>query len=152
MEKYFNYSIHLKNEGTNRETIVLKQISESNTINNILEFPKSDIDMVIETLFKSKKDIFDEEIDLPNEQEINPMILDTFVELFFSGIRNFKVLPSMQTNPVQRHRSRADHHPRAARHRHRHPPGRDDLCRGRKRIGQDHVDLDHVRHPVADRG
>ena len=86
MEKYFNYSIHLKNEGTSRETIVLKQISESNTIHNILEFPKSDIDMVIETLFKSKKDIFDEEIDLPNEQEINPMILDTLVELFFSGI------------------------------------------------------------------
>ncbi len=86
MEKYFNYSIHRKNESANRETIVLKQISENNIVHNILEFPKSDIDMVIETLFKSKKDIFDEEIDLPNAQEINPMILDTLVELFFSGI------------------------------------------------------------------
>jgi hypothetical protein len=77
MEKYFNYSIHLKNERGNQETIILKQISENNTVHNILEFPKADIDIVIETLFKSKKDLFDDEIDLPNEQEINPLILDT---------------------------------------------------------------------------
>jgi hypothetical protein len=86
MEKYFNYSIHLKNDRPNHETIILKQVSQNNTVHNVLEFPKSDIDLVIETLFKSKKDLFDDEIELPTEQEINPVILDTLVELFFSGI------------------------------------------------------------------
>jgi hypothetical protein len=86
MERNFNYSIHLNNERDNQETIILKQVSKNNTIYNILEFPKDDIDTIIETLFKSKKDIFDEEVDIPNAHEINPLILDTLVELFFSGI------------------------------------------------------------------
>ncbi|MBP6557054.1 MAG: hypothetical protein KAX93_02350 [Flavobacterium sp.] len=86
MERNFNYSIHLKNERANQETIILKQVSKNNTIYNIFEFPKDDVDVLIETLFKSKNDIFDEEVDVPNNQEINPLILDTLVELFFSGI------------------------------------------------------------------
>ena len=87
MSNVYNYSIDLKNEKKAAKTIVLKQISQSNSEINILEFPTNDIDVIIDTLHKSKKSI----IGLNGRSDsysddINPIILDTLVELFFSGI------------------------------------------------------------------
>jgi len=94
MSNVYNYSIDLKNEKNTAKTIVLKQISQSNSEINILEFPTNDIDVIIETLHKSKRNI----VGLnghsgSHNDEINPIILDTLVELFFSGI----TIPDLST-------------------------------------------------------
>lgn len=87
MSNGYNYSIVFKKEKKTPKTVVFKLSSENNKEINTIEFPVSDIDTVIDTLYKSKKEL----INLTGHpdfytEDINPIILDTLVELFFSGI------------------------------------------------------------------
>jgi hypothetical protein len=86
MSNVYNYSIDLKNEKKTAKTIVLKQVSQNNSEINTLEFPSNDIDVIINALHQSKISIVGLNTNVNNKQEINPIILDTLVELFFSGI------------------------------------------------------------------
>ncbi|WP_284652059.1 hypothetical protein [Flavobacterium terrisoli] len=88
MSNVYNYSIDLKNEKKAAKTIVLKQVSQNNTQINVFEFPTNDIDVIIDTLHKSKKSLagLNGYAAYVDNDEINPIILDTLVELFFSGI------------------------------------------------------------------
>lgn len=87
MSNVFNYSIDLKTEKKVTKTIVLKQVSPDTNEVTTFEFPSDDIDTIIEALHKSKMSLIglNGNSNLHNE-EINPIILDTLVELFFSGI------------------------------------------------------------------
>jgi len=87
MSNGYSYSIDLKKEKKAPKTIVLKQFSDNSEESNTLQFPVSDIDTIIDILYKSKKEL----INLNGHpdfytEDINPVILDTLVELFFSGI------------------------------------------------------------------
>ena len=87
MSNGYNYIIDLKKERKTPKTIVLQQISQDSGEISTLEFPSNDIDSIIETLYKSKKSLM--ELNGTNSffnEDINPIILDTLVELFFSGI------------------------------------------------------------------
>lgn len=87
MSNGHHYIIDLKNEKKGLKTMVLKQVSQDNEIISILEFPGNDIDTIIDTLYKTKKSLID--LNGTNgfySDDINPIILDTLVELFFSGI------------------------------------------------------------------
>ena len=87
MSNVYNYSIDLKNTKKTDKTVVLKQVSQNNHEVNIFEFPSHDIDAIIDALYKSKKSLINHNGDYSNaNEEINPIILDTLVELFFSGI------------------------------------------------------------------
>lgn len=85
MSNVYSYSIDLKNEKKVPQTIVLKQVSLKNNEVRIFEFPSNDLDVVIDALYKSKRNLIGQYGD-PFNDEINPIILDTLVELFFSGI------------------------------------------------------------------
>nr|WP_294777924.1 hypothetical protein [uncultured Flavobacterium sp.] len=99
MSNTYNYSIDLKNVKKTTQTVVLKQVSHNNHEVNIFEFPTNDIDAIIDALYKSKKSLNNHDVFLPNhEEEINPIILDTLVELFFSGI-SIKDLSSQYNLP-----------------------------------------------------
>lgn len=82
-----HYTIDFKKDKKSLKTIVLKQSFEENEAVNSLEFPVTDIDTIIDILYKSKKELIIQagHPDLYTE-DINPVILDTLVELFFSGI------------------------------------------------------------------
>lgn len=87
MSKLYNYSIDLKNTKKTDKTVVLKQVSQNNHEVNIFEFPSNDIDAIIDALYKSKKSlIIQNDYHVSANEDINPIILDTLVELFFSGI------------------------------------------------------------------
>jgi hypothetical protein len=86
MNNVYNYSIDLKNEKKIAKTIVLKQVSQNNHEINTLEFPTNDIDAIIDALHQSKKSIVGLNGYANENENINPIILDTLVELFFSGI------------------------------------------------------------------
>ena len=87
MSNVYNYSIDLKNEKKASKTVVLKQVSQNNTQINIFEFPSKDLDIIIDALHKSKKSLVGfNGYTYSDNDEINPIILDTLVELFFSGI------------------------------------------------------------------
>jgi hypothetical protein len=87
MSNVYNYSIDLKSTKKTPQTVVLKQLSQNNHEVNIFEFPTNDIDAIIDALYKSKKNLNNHDALFYNpEEEINPIILDTLVELFFSGI------------------------------------------------------------------
>lgn len=87
MSNVYNYTIDLKNEKKTAKMVVLKQVSQNNREINIFEFPSNDIDIVIDALYKSKQNLVSQNGYEPNyNEEINPVILDTLVELFFSGI------------------------------------------------------------------
>lgn len=87
MSNVYKYSIDLKNEKKAAKTVVLKQVSQNNTQINSFEFPSNDIDVIIDALYKSKKSLTGVNGYVYNDnEEINPIILDTLVELFFSGI------------------------------------------------------------------
>lgn len=88
MSNVYSYSIDLKNEKKADRNVVLKQVSQNNTQINSFEFPSNDIDLIIEALYKSKKSLtgINGNHYHSNDEEINPIILDTLVELFFSGI------------------------------------------------------------------
>jgi hypothetical protein len=87
MSNGYNYSVDLKNTTKTDKTVVLKQVSQDKHEVNFFEFPSNDIDVIIETLFKSKRSLMNLEGFNPKPtEEINPIILDTLVELFFSGI------------------------------------------------------------------
>ncbi|MBF6640903.1 hypothetical protein IVB69_05385 [Flavobacterium sp. J49] len=87
MSNVYNYTIDLKNEKKTTNTVVLKQVSLNNLEINKFEFPSNDIDVIIDALHKSKRNLVGQYGYQPNHnEEINPVILDTLVELFFSGI------------------------------------------------------------------
>ncbi|MDI9258492.1 MULTISPECIES: hypothetical protein [Flavobacterium] len=101
MSNGFNYTIDLKKEKKTLKTIVLKQVSEESSEINTFEFPSNDIDTIIDTLYKTRKSLFNQNgtSELYND-EINPIILDTLVELFFSGI-SIPDLSSQYNLPIQ---------------------------------------------------
>jgi hypothetical protein len=86
MSNVYNYSIDLKNEKKMPKTVVLKQLSQNSNEINTLEFPSNDIDAIIEALHLSKRNIIGLNGYNNDKENINPIILDTLVELFFSGI------------------------------------------------------------------
>ncbi len=86
MSNVYNYSIDLKNEKKAAKTIVLKQLSQNSSEINTLEFPSNDIDVIIDALHQSKRSIIGLNGHANENDNINPIILDTLVELFFSGI------------------------------------------------------------------
>jgi hypothetical protein len=86
MSNVYNYSIDLKNEKKMPKTVVLKQLSQNSNKINTLEFPSNDIDAIIEALHLSKRNIIGLNGYSNDKENINPIILDTLVELFFSGI------------------------------------------------------------------
>ena len=87
MSNGYNYSVDLKNTTKTAKTVVLKQVSQDNHEVAIFEFPSNDIDSIIEALYTSKKSLNEQNAYyLSPYEEINPIILDTLVELFFSGI------------------------------------------------------------------
>ncbi|MEK8179871.1 hypothetical protein WMW71_05915 [Flavobacterium buctense] len=86
MSNVYNYSIDLKNEKKTPKTVVLKQLSQNSNEINTLEFPSNDIDAIIEALHQSKRNIIGVNGQIHDNENINPIILDTLVELFFSGI------------------------------------------------------------------
>lgn len=86
MSNFYYYSIDLRNEKNAEKTIVLKQISQQTSEINLLEFPSDDIDNIIDELKKTKNNIVDFDKSVNINESINPVILDTLVELFFSGI------------------------------------------------------------------
>ncbi|MFN3754884.1 hypothetical protein [Flavobacterium sp.] len=87
MSSIYNYSIDLKNEKKTAKIVVLKQLSQNSKEINTLEFPSNDIDLIIDALHQSKRNIIGLNGHASNDENINPIILDTLVELFFSGIR-----------------------------------------------------------------
>lgn len=87
MSNVYNYTVDLKNEKKTAKTVVLKQVSLKNQEINLFEFPSNDIDVIIDALHKSKQSMVGQNSYETNHSElINPIILDTLVELFFSGI------------------------------------------------------------------
>lgn len=86
MSNVYHYTIDLKNERKTDKTVVLKQVSQNNQEISQLEFPTNDIDAIIEALYRSKRNLVGYEFETNYQEEINPVILDTLVELFFSGI------------------------------------------------------------------
>ena len=86
MSNVYNYSIDLKNEKKTPKTVVLKQLSQNSIEINTLEFPSNDIDVIIDALHQSRRNIIGLNGHIHDNENINPIILDTLVELFFSGI------------------------------------------------------------------
>ncbi|NNT72910.1 hypothetical protein HKT18_11840 [Flavobacterium sp. IMCC34852] len=86
MSNVYHYTIDLKNEKKTDKTVVLKQVSQNNQEISQLEFPSNDIDVIIDTLHRSKRSLVGQDFEPNYNEEINPVILDTLVELFFSGI------------------------------------------------------------------
>ncbi|RKS02645.1 MULTISPECIES: hypothetical protein [unclassified Flavobacterium] len=86
MNNVYNYSIDLKNEKKIEKTVVLKQLSQNSKEINTLEFPSDDIDAIIDALHQTKKAFVGLNGYHKEDESINPIILDTLVELFFSGI------------------------------------------------------------------
>ena len=87
MSNGYDYIIDLKKEKKTAKTMILKQVSQNSDEINIFEFPTHDIDTIIDTLYKTKKSLINQNGTASlYTDDINPIILDTLVELFFSGI------------------------------------------------------------------